>query len=52
MGLHLVSKVNKELIHLYKNRGIWQTVWIESVPKTYIKNVKITPRYDEPSVTF
>ena len=32
--------------------GIWQTVWIESVPKTYIKDVKITPKYDEPSVTF
>ena len=32
--------------------GIWQTVWIESVPMTYIKDVKITPRYDEPSVTF
>ena len=32
--------------------GIWQTVWIESVPITYIKDVKITPKYDEPSVTF
>jgi len=32
--------------------GIWQTVWIESVPETYIKDVKITPKYDEPSVTF
>jgi hypothetical protein len=29
-----------------------ETVWIESVPRTYIKNVKITPRYDNPSVTF
>ena len=32
--------------------GIWQTIWIESVPKTYIKDVKITPKYDENSVTF
>ena len=32
--------------------GIWQTIWIESVPKTYIKDVKITPNYDEHSVTF
>ena len=32
--------------------GIWQTIWIESVPKTYIKDVKITPNYDEQSVTF
>ena len=32
--------------------GIWQTVWIESVPKTYIKDVKITPDYDKHSVSF
>ena len=23
--------------------GIWQTVWLESVPKNYIKNIKVTP---------
>lgn len=32
--------------------GIWQTVWIESVPKTYLKSVKITPEYDNSSVLF
>ena len=32
--------------------GIWQTVWIESVPLTYLKNVKIKPLYDEKSVEF
>lgn len=32
--------------------GIWQTVWIESVPKTYLKKVKITPLFDESSVEF
>ena len=32
--------------------GIWQTVWIESVPNNYIKNVKITPFYDEKKVFF
>ena len=32
--------------------GIWQTVWIESVPKVYIKDVKITPNYDNHSVSF
>ena len=26
--------------------GIWQTVWIERVPKTYIKNLKMTPDID------
>ena len=32
--------------------GIWQTVWIESVPETYLKSVKIKPLYDENSVEF
>ena len=32
--------------------GIWQTVWIESVPNTYIKDVKINPNYDDHSVSF
>lgn len=27
--------------------GIWQTVWLESVPKEYIRSLKITPRFDE-----
>ncbi len=26
--------------------GIWQTVWIEPVPQTYIKSFKLTPRDD------
>lgn len=26
--------------------GIWQTVWIESIPKNHIKNIKIDPRLD------
>ena len=26
--------------------GIWQTVWLESVPKNYIKSLKITPSLD------
>ena len=26
--------------------GIWQTVWLEPVPRNYIKNVKITPDID------
>ena len=35
-----------------KTGGIWQTVWVESVPETYIKDVKITPKYDFNSVSF
>jgi len=32
--------------------GIWQTVWIEPVPKTYIRNVTITPNLDQRQFTF
>ncbi len=27
--------------------GIWQTVWMESVPDNYIKNIRITPDIDK-----
>lgn len=30
--------------------GIWQTVWLESVPTQYIKRLKITPLYDDDAV--
>ena len=39
-------------IYYVRTGGIWQTVWIESVPKTYIKDVKIIPDYDNHSVSF
>ncbi len=26
--------------------GIWQTVWMESVPQTYIRSLRITPQFD------
>lgn len=32
--------------------GIWQTVWIESVPDSYIKSVRITPDFDNEQVKF
>ncbi len=31
--------------------GIWQTVWMEWVPETYIEKVKITPDIDKKEVT-
>ncbi|MBM3293627.1 MAG: beta-galactosidase [Candidatus Aminicenantes bacterium] len=31
--------------------GIWQTVWLEPVPKTYIANLKITPDIDRETLT-
>lgn len=30
--------------------GIWQTVWMECVPRDYIRELKITPCYDEGAV--
>lgn len=27
--------------------GIWQTVWLEPVPKTYIRGLQLTPRMDK-----
>ena len=31
--------------------GIWQTVWLEPVPETYIDRLRITPDADRPSVS-
>ncbi len=31
--------------------GIWQTVWLEHVPETYIESIKITPNLDQSCVT-
>lgn len=33
-----------------RTTGIWQTVWIEAVPQTYLKNVFMTPDLDNKSV--
>lgn len=30
--------------------GIWQTVWLESVPNSYIRSLRITPLFDESAV--
>ena len=32
--------------------GIWQTVWLESVPENYVEKLTITPLYDEKRVRF
>ena len=31
--------------------GIWQTVWLESVPAEYIEGLSVTPLFDEGAVT-
>lgn len=30
--------------------GIWQTVWMEAVPQSYIRGLRITPHFDEAEV--
>ena len=30
--------------------GIWQTVWLEAVPQSYVKSLRITPHFDEAEV--
>lgn len=32
--------------------GIWQTVWLESTPVEFLESVKITPDYDNGTVSF
>ena len=32
--------------------GIWQTVWMESVPENYVEKLTVTPLYDEKRVRF
>ena len=31
--------------------GIWQTVWLESVPAQYVSSIRVTPDYDKAQVT-
>ncbi|MCD6374370.1 MAG: T9SS type A sorting domain-containing protein [Caldisericaceae bacterium] len=31
--------------------GIWQTVWLEAVPDTYIKSIKLVPNIDQQQLT-
>ena len=39
-------------IYYIPTGGIWQTVWIESVPNNYLKNIKMTPLYDDGKIEF
>ena len=31
--------------------GIWQTVWLEAVPETYIQSIRLTPDLDQQTLT-
>ena len=35
-----------------RTTGIWQTVWVEFVPKSYIKSIKLFPNPESSSVAF
>lgn len=40
------QSLNPKAIWYTPITGIWQTVWLESVPENHIKNLKITPDFD------
>ncbi len=44
-------KYASECCHYTRTTGIWQTVWLEFTPKTYIKSVKYYPNAAEGTVT-
>lgn len=39
------QKINRGGIWYTPQSGLWQTVWLESVPQQYLENVTITPDY-------
>ena len=39
------QKINRGGIWYTPQSGLWQTVWLESVPQQYLENVRITPDY-------
>ena len=48
----LKTKGKMDALFYTPSSGIWKSVWIESVPSTYVTQVNITPNFDESSVTF
>ena len=46
------QRVTPEGIWYTPVTGIWQTVWLESVPKTYIESTKQTPNIDSELLSF
>ena len=48
---HGKQSTHRQGIWYTPQSGIWQTVWLESVPEQYIKSVRITPDFDRARVT-
>jgi len=46
VGPHGKQVLNPANIYYTASSGIWQTVWLERVPYTYIQSLKITPDID------
>ena len=44
------QKIKRGGIWYSPQSGIWQTVWMESVPENYIRGLRIIPRFDEQQV--
>lgn len=51
-GIHQTGKqrLKRGGIFYTPQSGIWQTVWLESVPKNYVKDIRIMPYYDQSKV--
>ena len=48
---HGKQVTNPENIYYTPSSGIWQTVWLETVPTDYIKSLTITPDIDKSTVS-
>jgi len=48
---HGKQSLKPKIIFYTAVSGIWQTVWLEPVPKTYIRNFFLTPDIDNESIT-
>lgn len=46
----LHKKGAMDAIFYTPSSGIWKSVWLESVPETYIQNIQLTPHFDTSSV--
>lgn len=44
-------ELESKLCHYTRTTGIWQTVWLEFTPKTYIKSVKYYPDAEDGTLT-
>lgn len=53
-GAHLTGKQQEKRggIWYTPQSGIWQTVWLESTPNNYLKEVEIAPLFDDKTVHF